>query len=172
MLSGNHIEHLNRPLSVIFLLLFSCASRADHPVSLSELTVTERYTGFKQYVVNPDLINAPVADTGQLLKKIPGANVNSNGTVTGIAQYRGMYGDRVNILIDGIKISPGGPALFSHPVSGRADHYLLASPVIDPDQPLIVDRLFSNYCDYQQKRAPEKRLEKVETYMRSKSYME
>ena len=117
MLSGNYIERFNKPLSVIFLLLFSCASRADHPVSLSELTVTERYTGFEQYVIDPDLINAPVADTGQLLKKIPGANVNSNGTVTGIAQYRGMYGDRVNILIDGIKISPGGPNAMDTPIS-------------------------------------------------------
>jgi len=34
-----------------------------------------------------------LVDTAVVLKEIPGANVNSNGAITGIAQYRGMYGD-------------------------------------------------------------------------------
>jgi iron complex outermembrane recepter protein len=104
--------------STLFLLLHtSCFVRADHPESLSEVLVLEEYIGFNKYVLKPELINAPSADSAQLLKKIPGANVNSNGTVTGIAQYRGMYGDRVNILIDGIKISSGGPNAMDTPIS-------------------------------------------------------
>ena len=35
------------------------------------------------------------ADLANWLTSVPGANVNSNGPVTGIAQYRGLYGDRV-----------------------------------------------------------------------------
>jgi iron complex outermembrane recepter protein len=104
---------------LILFYLISAASivNADHPASLSELVVSGDYSGFGKFVIDPDLINAPAADSAQLLKKIPGANVNSNGTVTGIAQYRGMYGDRVNILMDGIKISSGGPNAMDTPIS-------------------------------------------------------
>jgi iron complex outermembrane recepter protein len=90
---------------------------AEHPTSLSEIVVSGEYSGFDVYVLSPDLINAPAADSAQLLKKVPGANVNSNGTVTGIAQYRGMYGDRINILVDDIKISSGGPNAMDTPIS-------------------------------------------------------
>jgi iron complex outermembrane receptor protein len=104
-------------LFLFFLLFAASVVNADHPVSLSEIVVSGEYSGFDKYVIDPDLTNAPAADSAQLLKKIPGANVNSNGTVTGIAQYRGMYGDRVNILMDGIKISPGGPNAMDTPLS-------------------------------------------------------
>ncbi|MCK5829652.1 MAG: TonB-dependent receptor [Methylococcales bacterium] len=42
-----------------------------------------------------------VNDAAALLKKVPGANVNSNGPLSGIAQYRGLFGDRVNVNSDG-----------------------------------------------------------------------
>lgn len=42
-----------------------------------------------------------VNDAAALLKKVPGANVNSNGPLSGIAQYRGLFGDRVNVTSDG-----------------------------------------------------------------------
>lgn len=61
-------------------------------------------------------------DTADVLKKIAGANVNRNGPLSGIAQYRGLFGERVNVKIDGIKIQESGPnsmdAVMSHmPVS-------------------------------------------------------
>ena len=34
-------------------------------------------------------------DTAALLTRAPGANVNGNGPLTGIPQYRGMYGARI-----------------------------------------------------------------------------
>jgi iron complex outermembrane receptor protein len=103
--------------NLFVLLITTNIVKAEHPASLSEILVLEEYVGFNKYVINPELINAPSADSAQLLKLIPGANVNSNGTVTGIAQYRGMYGDRVNILIDDIKISSGGPNAMDTPIS-------------------------------------------------------
>jgi len=110
-----------RPVSeyLILFYLISAVSivNADHPASLSELVVSGDYSGFDKFVIDPNLVNAPAADSAKLLKKIPGANVNSNGAVTGIAQYRGMYGDRVNILMDGIKISSGGPNAMDTPIS-------------------------------------------------------
>jgi iron complex outermembrane receptor protein len=100
-----------------WLCFYSVLVQADHFKQLPDLTVPGQYTGFNSYVIDPDLVNAPAADSAQLLRNIPGANVNSNGTVTGIAQYRGMYGDRVNILVDGIKISSGGPNAMDAPLS-------------------------------------------------------
>lgn len=41
------------------------------------------------------------SDAAALLQKVPGANVNSNGPLSGIAQYRGLFGDRVNVSSDG-----------------------------------------------------------------------
>ncbi len=81
---------------------------AEH-AELPDMTVTGTRSSFSSAVIQPDLVNAPQGDIAKLLPYIPGANVNSNGGLTGIAQYRGMYGDRVNVMIDGIKISSGGP---------------------------------------------------------------
>lgn len=88
--------------------IISTSVQAEH-TELPDMTVTGTFENFTSAIIQPDLINAPQGDTAQILPKIPGANVNSNGTLTGIAQYRGMYGDRVNKLVDGIKISSGGP---------------------------------------------------------------
>ena len=56
-------------------------------------------------------------DTASLLKRVPGANVNRNGPLTGIAAYRGMYGNRVNISIDGANMKEVGPNSMDPPLS-------------------------------------------------------
>ncbi len=117
MYTNNKFRLVSEYLILFLSLCSASVVNAEHPVSLSELVVSGEYSGFDKYVIDPDLTNAPAADSAQLLKKIPGANVNSNGTVTGIAQYRGMYGDRVNVLMDGIKISSGGPNAMDTPLS-------------------------------------------------------
>ena len=58
-----------------------------------------------------------LVDTAAVLKEIPGANVNSNGPITGIAQYRGMYGDRVSVAIDHMGVVSGGPNAMDAPLS-------------------------------------------------------
>ena len=72
-----------------------------------------------------------LVDTAMALKDIPGANVNSNGLITGIAQYRGMYGDRVAVDVDGLGLVGGCPNGMGTPLS-------YASPMIT--QELTVDR--------------------------------
>lgn len=57
-------------------------------------------------ILSPDVVGIKpdmggVNDAAALLKKVPGANVNSNGPLSGIAQYRGLFGDRVNVISDG-----------------------------------------------------------------------
>lgn len=58
-----------------------------------------------------------LVDTANVLKDIPGANVNANGPITGIAQYRGMYGDRVSVVIDQLGVVSGGPNAMDAPLS-------------------------------------------------------
>ena len=50
-------------------------------------------------------------DSAALLRKAVGANVVSNGPLTGIAQYRGMGRFRVNTQVNDIVISAGGTQL-------------------------------------------------------------
>ena len=58
-----------------------------------------------------------IVDTATALKNLPGADVNNNGTITGIAQYRGMYGDRVAVTIDNHAVVSGGPNSMDAPLS-------------------------------------------------------
>jgi len=58
-----------------------------------------------------------LVDTAAALRDIPGANVNRNGLVTGIAQYRGMFGDRVAVDIDQLGVTSGGPNAMDTPLS-------------------------------------------------------
>ncbi len=56
-------------------------------------------------------------DSAALLKQLPGANLNANGMIAGIAQYRGLYGDRVAVSIDGLRTTTGGPNAMDAPLS-------------------------------------------------------
>ena len=47
---------------------------------------------------------------------MPGANVNKNGELTGIAQYRGMFGDRIQVSVDGAQINGAGPNAMDAPL--------------------------------------------------------
>jgi len=75
-------------------------------------------------------------DTASLLKRVPGANVNRNGPLTGIASYHGMYGNRVNVSIDGANMKEVGPNSMDPPLShipapltGKLTVYRGISPV-------------------------------------------
>jgi iron complex outermembrane receptor protein len=72
-----------------------------------------------------------LVDTATVLRDIPGAGVNRNGLITGIAQYRGMYGDRVAVDIDQLGVISGGPNAMDAPLS-----YM--SPMMTED--LVVSR--------------------------------
>ncbi|REL27474.1 TonB-dependent receptor [Thalassotalea euphylliae] len=58
-----------------------------------------------------------VPDLANWLASVPGANINRNGPVTGIAQYRGLFGDRVATTIDGHPIIGAGPNAMDTPLS-------------------------------------------------------
>ena len=58
-----------------------------------------------------------VIDTASMLRDVPGANVNTNGPITGIAQYRGMFGDRISVAIDDMGVVGGCPNAMTPPLS-------------------------------------------------------
>ena len=99
------------------------------PGAVDEIVVTGRSvsTSAARVEVERELI----VDSANVLKDIPGANVNRNGPLTGIAQYRGMFGDRVSVDIDNLGIIAGGPNAMDAPLS-------YASPMITSR--LVVER--------------------------------
>ena len=57
------------------------------------------------------------ADFGDQLDNLAGVSITRNGPVTGLVQYRGLYGDRVGISIDGVNITGAGPNGMDSPLS-------------------------------------------------------
>lgn len=91
--------------------IVSLGSQADH---IEELVVTASHET-RTIDITDELIISP--DVAQLLKKAPGANVNANGPLTGIPQYRGMYGARIATSLDGTQLAPAGPNWMDPPLS-------------------------------------------------------
>ena len=56
-------------------------------------------------------------DLAHWLSSLPGANINRNGPITGIAQYRGLFGDRIATTINGQPIIGAGPNAMDTPLS-------------------------------------------------------
>ncbi len=81
------------------------------------ITVVNR--GFSKPTVDESYAQGKttVPDLAGWLNSVPGANVNRNGPLTGIAQFRGLYGDRVATTIDGQVIIGAGPNAMDTPLS-------------------------------------------------------
>jgi len=59
--------------------------------------------------MQPMIAGDNAGDSSALLRGAPGANFVNNGPLSGQVQYRGMFGERVGVRVDGIPIVPGGP---------------------------------------------------------------
>ncbi|MCX7554184.1 TonB-dependent receptor [Marinicella sp. S1101] len=68
-------------------------------------------------------------DTSEVLRKMPGANVNQNGPLSGIAQYRGLFGSRVNVQSGDVQVvescSNSMDAAMSHVPASMVDAVVL-----------------------------------------------
>ena len=82
------------------------------------ITVTGQRTALTgTQSVSPD--SEPVvagADTTALIARLPGAASLGNGVLSGQVQYRGLFGDRLNIRINGQSFASGGPNLMDPPL--------------------------------------------------------
>ncbi|MBL1140839.1 MAG: TonB-dependent receptor [Proteobacteria bacterium] len=93
---------------------------ADHPEILSDVTVSgEVDTGFNPTHIEVDAIRSGISDTSALMSKVPGGSFNDNGPLSGQTQYRGMFGTRMNVRVDGMYLNSGGPNWMDPPL-----HYL------------------------------------------------
>jgi len=112
--------NFSRMAALAAVLSLPVVASADHETSDKETTYDEIVvlgravtTGSTTVEVDREML----VDTATALKDIPGANVNMNGLITGIAQYRGMYGDRVFVDIDQLGVIAGGPNAMDTPLS-------------------------------------------------------
>lgn len=94
---------------------------AEEPVErLPKMTIeAEPERPFNEATIDPDKVPPTAPDAAQLLIRAPGANFNFNGKLTGQAQYRGMFGPRINVRLNGISMEPGGPNWMDPPL-----HYM------------------------------------------------
>ncbi len=110
------------------MLASSVAIAAEEvPVIKVQAAAIESASSVTISPADQDYIPSDVAD---VLKSVPGANVNKNGPLTGIAQYRGMFGSRVNVQLDGLNVAPAGPNWMDPPLSHIAPSQLDSITVI------------------------------------------
>jgi iron complex outermembrane recepter protein len=96
---------------LVVLPLSSPLVFADH---VEEVVVSGRHDT-RTIDITEALIASP--DITELLAQAPGANINRNGPVTGIPQYRGMYGSRIAVSMNGNQLAPAGPNWMDPPLS-------------------------------------------------------
>jgi iron complex outermembrane receptor protein len=101
------------PAAIALIIAYPVAPQAaaDH---MEELVVSASHD--RRTIDVTDALS-PSPDVTQLLKKAPGANVNTNGPITAIPQYRGMSGARVAVSLDGAQLAPSGPNWMDPPLS-------------------------------------------------------
>ena len=83
---------------------------------LNEITV-EANPSSSQIITISDTQQLSTPDSAALLRTVPGANFSQNRLITGIAQYRGLFGDRVALSLDGSPALTGGPNAMDTPLS-------------------------------------------------------
>ncbi|MCP5068271.1 MAG: TonB-dependent receptor, partial [bacterium] len=93
---------------------------ATEPARLPPIVITaEPLEGTNQHVVEPKDVAGTAPSSAALLRGTPGGNVNTNGPITRQVHYRGMFGPRMNVRVDGMQITSGGPNWMDPPL-----HYL------------------------------------------------
>ncbi|MCL1124853.1 TonB-dependent receptor [Shewanella surugensis] len=101
-------------IAILSALIFPSAVFADE----GEMEVIEvKGRPQENFSIADPSTSIPQIDVSDLLDKLPGAAVNGNGPLTGIAQYRGLFGDRVNTQINGVSLAGAGPNAMDTPLS-------------------------------------------------------
>ena len=119
---------MNKTLIPLILVSTSCiqieAGPVDHShhVAKADIDIIEEIvvegdqpSTANTFTVKPKPLSQP--DSAALLKTLPGANVNSNGPITGIVQYRGLYSNRVAVSMENESVLSGGPNAMDPPLS-------------------------------------------------------
>ena len=103
-----------RKSCVSLCLLTTLQSSVTSSQVLEEIIVTEKHDA-RTIEVSSALSVSP--DPAQLLRDAPGANVATNGPLSGIPQYRGLFGPRIAMSLNGNQLAPAGPNWMDPPIS-------------------------------------------------------
>lgn len=104
------MTRLHLPLAISSAL----ACTLVHANHLEEIIVT----GSQEWLVlEASSKSDPSPDPAQLLRSIPGVNINRAGPVSGLPQIRGMFGTRVATTINGQTLGGAGPNAMDPPIS-------------------------------------------------------
>lgn len=118
---------------LIALSVLSSAAHAQTPEpALQDVIVV---TGARQHVatelaITPDSGPLQGSDVTYLAARIPGGARIANGELSGQMAYRGLFGERLNLRVDGQRFASGGPNLMD-PVFHYAPAPLVGALVID-----------------------------------------
>jgi iron complex outermembrane receptor protein len=115
----NNLGRKLKPYSLIasaLLLSFSASNFANETNEIERLEVVGQInTGLMESEIA--LANTSAPDLRSQLSQLPGVSVNGNGLLSGIIQYRGLFGDRLKVKIDGVEIAGAGPNAMDSPLS-------------------------------------------------------
>jgi len=109
-------SYLNNYCRFVLATALSQAASVNAAEGIREITV-KAYPPLSQISAVKPAQQPPQPDSANLLSRVPGGSANNNGTLTGIAQYRGLFGDRVAVSINGAPVLSGGPNAMDTPLS-------------------------------------------------------
>ncbi len=101
-------------------LLFSVAGFSATAIAQSDSAAVEEITiiGRQEFIEKEFTAQRAGAnvDAAKLMNQVPGGAAANNGPLTGQIQYRGMFGPRINVRVDGMLIHGGGPNWMAPPL--------------------------------------------------------
>ncbi len=115
-----------------YAALAACAAAQTIDPALQDIIIVSgtRITGDTALTVAPDAAPLQGGDITYLTARTPGGARIANGELSGQMQYRGLFGERLNLRVDGQRFASGGPNLMD-PVFHYAPAPLVAAVVID-----------------------------------------
>lgn len=103
-------------LSLAYAVLFSpnlLNAQSDLGKEVPELANFSAYYGSKEAINRISVLPIGEMDTAPdlagMTRWIPGAALVDNGPISGQVQYRGLFGPRLHVLLEGTFVNPGGP---------------------------------------------------------------
>lgn len=107
------MKHLKQPIALS--LLFISTSTAVYAQNRVEEVVVIGRQEFLETEFTARRTSSNV-DAAKLMNQVPGGAANNNGPLSGQIQYRGMFGPRMNVRVDGMLINGGGPNWMAPPL--------------------------------------------------------
>ncbi len=109
----NPLKQLKQPIALS--LLFISTSTAVYAQDRVEEVIVIGRQEFLETEFTARRTGSNV-DAAKLMNQVPGGAANNNGPLTGQIQYRGMFGPRMNVRVDGMLIHGGGPNWMAPPL--------------------------------------------------------